>query len=111
MSIERPYISAVFRTRLPPKGLSGAVRRLAFKYSENMYRHWLPLLIADRIDVVEGVFSDIFHGRIPRPIKERGWYAIGKYRPWLLMRKIVVRLLILAAIAALVVYLVYKNRM
>jgi hypothetical protein len=106
MSTERPYISAVFGSTLPPRGVSGAIRRFAFKYSENMYRHWLPLLLADRINVVEGFFGDLFHGRLPRLVKERGWYAIAKYRPALLLRKILVRLLIAGAIAWLIIYLV-----
>src|SRR5215213_4193724 len=33
-SIERPDITRVFGTSTPPKGLSGAIRRQAFKYSE-----------------------------------------------------------------------------
>jgi len=110
MSTERPYISAVFGSKLPPRGLSGMIRRRAFKRSENMYRHWLPLLMADRIDVIEGLFSDLFHARMPRLAKERGWYAIAKHRPALLLRKILVRLIILAAIAALVIYIVYRNK-
>jgi hypothetical protein len=109
MSTERPHLSAVFGTTLPPSGLSGAIRKLGFKYSENMYRHWLALLFADRIDTVESSISDIFHGRIPRPGKERGWGAIGKYRPALLMRKILVRLIVFCAIATLITYYIYKN--
>src|SRR3954469_17966736 len=34
-SIERPSISRVFGTSTPPKGLSGAIRRFAFRYSES----------------------------------------------------------------------------
>ena len=103
-STERPYLSAVFGTKNVPVALSGALRRFAFKYSENMYRHWLPLLLADRIDVVESLVSDIFHGRIPRLAKERGWGAIAKYRPMLLVRKIFVRLFVIALIVVLIMY-------
>jgi hypothetical protein len=98
MSTERPYLSAIFGTEVPPSGLSGAIRRFGFRYSENMYRHWLSLLLADRIDVIENFFGDIFHGRIPRLAKERGWKAIGRYRPTLLMRKILIRLIIIGVI-------------
>jgi hypothetical protein len=110
MSIERPYISAVFGTKLPPKGLSGALRRFAFKYSENMYRHWLPLLMADRIDTIESAFGDLFHGRFPRVFRERGWRALWKFKPGVVIRKIIVRLVVLAAIVALIVYLIQKNK-
>src|SRR5689334_20788036 len=54
-SNERPGLTVVFGTPEPPSGLSGIIRRKAFKYSENMYRHWLPLIIADRINVIEGL--------------------------------------------------------
>jgi hypothetical protein len=110
MSTERPHLSAVFGTTLPPKGLSGALRKHAFKYSENMYRHWLALLVADRIDTMEGSIADIFHGRIPRLAKERGWGAIGKHRPALLVRKILIRFVLFGAIIALIAYIIYKNK-
>lgn len=58
-SIERPGISPVFGTSLPPSGLSGAIRRQAFKRSENDVRHWFMLMTADRVNVVEGVLDDV----------------------------------------------------
>src|SRR4051812_14971664 len=45
-SIERPNLSATFGTPNPPSGLSGMIRRLAFKFSESEYGHWLNLLLA-----------------------------------------------------------------
>src|SRR5690606_39113953 len=54
-STERPSISAVFGTAQPPSGLSGMIRRYAFKHSESSFAHWLPLLLADRINVIEGI--------------------------------------------------------
>ncbi len=53
-SNERPNVTAVFGTPLPPNRLSGKIRRYAFRFSENSYGHWLPLLLADRVDEVEG---------------------------------------------------------
>ncbi|MFD2516962.1 hypothetical protein [Salinimicrobium flavum] len=47
--IERPNITAVFGTSVPPSGLSGMIRREAFKYSGSTYAHWLPLILADRM--------------------------------------------------------------
>ena len=58
-SNERPNVTAVFGTSTPPSGLSGAIRRFAFKHSENEYSHWLPLLLADRVNVVEGIIDDL----------------------------------------------------
>jgi len=58
-SIERPDHSRTFGTRLPPKGVSGMIRRAAFRYSENDLRHWLMLMGADRVDIVEGMAGDL----------------------------------------------------
>ncbi len=61
-SSERPTLTAVFGTSVPPSGLSGVIRRYAFKSSESEYGHWLPLLLADRINVVEGILDDLRQG-------------------------------------------------
>jgi hypothetical protein len=47
----------VFSTALPPRGLSGALRRLAHRVPDHRATHWLILLLADRIDAVESLFS------------------------------------------------------
>ncbi len=78
-SVERPNITATFGTSVPPKGLSGMLRRFAFKYSESSYGRWLPLIMADRIGVYEGIFSDFARGYFPNFWKERGWNADWKY--------------------------------
>lgn len=46
-------LTPVFGTAQPLKGLSGVLRRLAYRTNENLVRHWLLLLMADRVDVVE----------------------------------------------------------
>jgi len=78
-SIERPNISAVFGTSVPLSGLSGMIRRFAFKYSESRYSHWLPLLIADRVNVLEGIVDDLKRGYVPNIFEEKGWKAAWKY--------------------------------
>ena len=78
-SVERPNITAVFGTAKPPSGLSGVIRRMAFKKSENSYGHWLPLVLADRIGVIEGYIDDAKRGYLPNYFKERGWTAEWKY--------------------------------
>jgi hypothetical protein len=89
-SNERPSVSAVFGTSSPPSGLSGMIRRQAFKYSENSFKHWLPLIMADRINAVEGLIDDIRHGYIPNIFAERGWNAEWKYnRPRVIKRAII----------------------
>jgi hypothetical protein len=78
-SIERPSITAVYGTSTPPSGLSGRIRRYAFKYSESTYRHWVPLVLADRINMVEGLISDLKAGHVPNIFAEKGWAAEWKY--------------------------------
>ena len=88
-SIERPNLTAVFGTAAPPSGLSGAVRRLAFKFSESSYGHWVPLIIADRINMVEGVVDDLAHGKVPNIFKEMGYTADWKHNRTSLILKCV----------------------
>jgi hypothetical protein len=49
--LDRP--TQVFSTALPPWGLAGLLRRLAYRYTDNLVRHWLLLLFADRVDTVQ----------------------------------------------------------
>jgi hypothetical protein len=78
-SNERPSVSAVFGATHPPSGLSGMIRRMAFKFSESEHGHWLPLLIADRVNMVEGIVDDLAHGHVPNIFAEKGWKAEWKY--------------------------------
>ena len=89
-SNERPNVSATFGTSVPPSGLSGVIRRVAFKHSEDRYRHWLPLMLADRVQVVEGLVSDLAHGTIPNIPGELGWGAEWKYDRARLVRKVAI---------------------
>lgn len=80
-SIERPNVSAVFGTSVRLSGLSGMIRRFAFQNSENSYLHWLPLILADRVNVVEGLIEDVSNGIVPNVFAERGWKAKWKHNP------------------------------
>lgn len=71
-SIEHNRLPAVIGTSVPPRGLSGAIRRFAFRRSESDWWHWLLLMGADRINVVEGVVEDLTHGRLPNIPGEMG---------------------------------------
>jgi hypothetical protein len=100
-SIERPNITAVFGTSTPPSGLSGAIRRYAFQFSENEYMHWLPLLLADRINVVEGIVDDLKRGHIPNIFAENGMKAELKHNPKGLAKKVLVTLAVTSIAYAL----------
>jgi hypothetical protein len=78
-SNERPSITPVFGTTVPPSGISGKVRETAFKFSENDIRHWMLLLAADRINMVEGIGGDLKRGHIPNLWAETGMRSEFKY--------------------------------
>jgi hypothetical protein len=71
-SIEYTRRPAVFGTSTPPRGVSGMIRRVAFRWSESNWLHWLMLMGADRINVVEGVVEDIGRGKLPNIPAEMG---------------------------------------
>ena len=106
-SVEQARIPAVFGTKLPPSGVSGMLRRYAFKYDESEYGHWLNLLLADRINVVEGILHDLSHFRIPNIFAEKGMKADWKYNRKELVTKIIVAT---AVTTAIVFWLKKKDR-
>src|SRR3954452_23974712 len=77
-SVERPNVTRVFGTSTPPKGLSGIIRRFAFKYSEATLAHWMGLILADRVNTVEGVIDDFKNGIVPNLWIEKGWRSEWK---------------------------------
>jgi hypothetical protein len=97
-SKERPRLTAVFGNTVPPSGLSGVVRRYAFQHSEDRYRHWLPLILADRINVWEGLIDDIKNGHLPNIIAERGFKAEWKYNRPALIKKMIIGVVIAVAV-------------
>jgi hypothetical protein len=78
-STERPGLTPVFGTAQPPAGVSGMIRGAAFRFSENDLRHWLMLLFADRVNMVEGIIEDLARGHVPNIFREMGGPAEWKY--------------------------------
>jgi hypothetical protein len=78
-SIEHKQRPAVVGTSTPPAGLSGRLRRAAFRKSESNLLHWMLLLAADRINMVEGVVQDFRRGRAPNLPGELGLRAQWQY--------------------------------
>lgn len=106
-SNERPNITAVFGTSMPPSGLSGVIRRFAFRFGEGSFGHWLPLLLADRINVVEGFIDDLAHGHFPNVFAEKGLKAEWKYNRKRTARRIAIGTF---ATAAAIILLIGKNK-
>jgi len=46
-------LSCTFGTQHPPRGLSGALRRAAYRLPDYRMRRWAMLIFADRIDALE----------------------------------------------------------
>ncbi len=107
-SVERPNITAVFGTSTPPSGLSGMIRRQAYRYSESSLGRWVPLILADRIGVVEGIIEDISRGIFPNFIKERGWTGEWKYERSRAIKRIAIAVAITAGVATII--LTRKNK-
>ena len=72
-SIEHASLTPVFGTSCPPKGVSGAIRKFAYRrFSEGRAAHWLILLYADRVDSVGSHVRSLFTARPDNPIAETG---------------------------------------
>lgn len=72
-SIEHKFLTPVFGTSAPPKGLSGIIRRYAYaRHSEAKAMHWLLLIAADRVDAVESHLASFATLHPDNPITETG---------------------------------------
>jgi hypothetical protein len=72
-SIEHKFLTPVFGTSCPPKALSGAMRKYAYrKYSEGRAAHWLVLIAADRVDAWESHLGSLLTLHPDNPITETG---------------------------------------
>jgi hypothetical protein len=107
-SNERPGLSAVFGTSVPPSGLSGMIRRLAFKFSEGSWGHWLPLILADRVNVAEGLVEDLAKQYLPASILDstKGLKEEWEKHPEKVMKKAAIGLSIAGA---LVIFLAFSK--
>lgn len=74
-SPEHGMLTPVFGTVCPPRGLSGIMRRYAYTLSEGRASHWLILLAADRVDVLESAVESALRGKPDNPITETGVLA------------------------------------
>jgi hypothetical protein len=106
VSPERPGITPLYGTSAPPRGLSGMLRRAAFKMTENDIRHWLMLLLADRVDVVEGIGDDLRQGRVPNVLGEMGMAAEWRYNKAGVAKKAAIG----AAVVGIGYYLIKRRR-
>jgi hypothetical protein len=100
-SVEHNRTPAVFGTASPPKWISGWMRRLAFRWSESHWAHWMMLMGADRVNMAEGLVEDLARGKVPNIPKEMGVPAEWRHNKTGLVKKIGVAALIGGGIYAL----------
>ena len=105
VSPERPHMTPLFGSPNPPRGVSGMVRRAAFRETENDIRHWLLLMLADRIDVVEGLVEDLGRGHVPNILGEMGIKAEWQHNKKGLVQKVAIG----AAVAGVACYLLSRR--
>lgn len=74
-SPEHAFLTPVFGTSCPPRGVSGVIRRYAYRYSEARSAHWLLLMLADRVDVLESRVTGLLRGKPDNPVTEMGLRA------------------------------------
>lgn len=74
-SVEHAILPPVFGTSTPPRGLSGTIRRHAYKYSEARAAHWLLLIAADRVDAWEHHLRSLTTLHRDNPITHTGIFT------------------------------------
>jgi hypothetical protein len=81
-SIEHKFLTPVFGTSCPPHGVSGAMRKYAYKrYSEARAAHWLLLLAADRVDAAGSTARSFLTRRPDNLIAETGVLSELSHHP------------------------------
>ncbi|OBJ89359.1 hypothetical protein [Mycobacterium asiaticum] len=78
-SVEHRFLTPAFGTAQPLSGVSGVMRRFAYKFSEGRASHWLILLYADRVDAAEHHIRSMATLRPDNPITETGIKAEWTY--------------------------------
>jgi len=79
-STEHKFLTPVFGTAQPLKGIAGQIRKHAYTYSEGRLAHWLLLIAGDRVDVMESRIGALFNGRPDNVINETGVLSEFKRR-------------------------------
>lgn len=72
-SLDRP--TPVVGTAQPPHGVSGLLRKQAYRIPERFARHWALLFLADRVDVLE----DRIGPALAQPLEELGFSNGSRY--------------------------------
>jgi hypothetical protein len=72
-SNEHKFLTPVFGTSCPPKGVSGTMRKYAYRrFSEGRAAHWILLVAADRVDSAGSHLRSFATLRPDNPVTETG---------------------------------------
>jgi hypothetical protein len=81
-SIEHAFLTPVFGTAQPLKGLSGVIRRYSYRrFSEGRAAHWLLLVLADRVDAIEAHLASFATLHPDNPVTETGVLSEFSHHP------------------------------
>ena len=101
-STEHGTMPPVFGTSCPPRGLSGKLRDFAYQFSEGRLARWMTLMLADRVNVVEGLAEDLSRGHVPNIPREMGIRAEWHYNRAGFMRKVFITAVCVGAVTMLI---------
>jgi hypothetical protein len=82
VSTAHKFVTPVFGAAQPLRGLSGAIRRYAYTFSEGRTAHWMLLMAGDRVDVLESRVVGLLTGRPDNPFRETGIRRELKNQAW-----------------------------
>lgn len=81
-SVEHERLTPVFGTAQPLRGVSGAIRRSAYRrYSEAQAAHWLLLILGDRVDAAGAHLRSLASRRPDDPLTLSGVLGERGRRP------------------------------
>lgn len=81
-SIEHRMLPPVYGTAQPLHGLSGAIRRLAYRrFSETRNTRWLLLILGDRVEAIGAHWRSLLTLRPDNPITQTGVLSEPRHRP------------------------------
>jgi hypothetical protein len=99
-STEHGRLTPVFGTSCPPSGLSGRLRDFGYQFSEGRLSRWMTLMLADRVNMVEDIVSDLAQARVPNLPKEMGLKSELRYNAAGFATKVAIALVGTAALLA-----------
>ena len=79
ISNEQPNLTPVFGESCPPRGLNAKVRDWAYEYGEGRNRHWMLLLLADRMDNIGSLLGGVLRLRPDNIPAEKAWGTLWHY--------------------------------